>query len=181
MAVFKIDVEKQLGSEYWSNVYYVEANGIAEAATFAVPIAQAERSFTSNTVLFTKARTSDLVPNTDNYITSVLNAYGQNAGQPSELLPLFNVIRVDLVTGRGRPGRKYYRACLFEPYVSGSPWTLSAGIVDAVNNAINGLLATVPLVQKDGDQIVTAEVYTTVSMRQLRRGSKRKQKPVLPS
>jgi len=113
MPVFKVDIEKQYGTEFWTNVYYVDAASLTLAHAVAAEIVNAEQEIHLVSVNFTKYRTSDLLPDTDQYISTALNSPGERgfAGDP---LPLFNVVRVELSVGIGRPGRKYLRGILCE-------------------------------------------------------------------
>jgi hypothetical protein len=179
MAVWKIDIEKSFQGETWTNVYYVEADTLQDAADIGDAIVPIEESITSAGVLFTKYRTSDLVPNTDNFITSVINEFGDRAIDTVTLMPLFVVARCDLSVGVGRPGRKYLRGVLYEQDVRFGAIETTA--VTLINDNYTVPLAEVTgLCLEDGTPVLEVTLNPVPGMRQLRRGSKRKATPVIP-
>lgn len=178
MPVFKVDVEKQLGTEFWTNVYYVDTPSLTDALLPMADIVVAERNITSNQVMFTKARVSDLVPGTDQFITTPLNQPG-NVATEGTLLPLFNVLRVDLGVGVGRPSRKYLRGVLHEAAVNFN--TIEAASYASFQTAYADNLELIEeLVDVDGQPIIDVTVNNQVGMRQLRRGSRRATQPIIP-
>jgi hypothetical protein len=174
--MFKVDIQKRLSDEFWTNRYFIRRDTLSEAVTSANFIVEAERIFHATTVLFDRVRVSDMVPGTDEYVTSVLNSAGfQN--DDGELLPLFNVLRMDLSATSGRPSRKYYRGVLRETHITFND--VSNGIRNTAEDAIADLLA-IPLVDIDDQDLVGATSFSKVGMRQLRRGSKRRTTPIIP-
>lgn len=179
MAQWKVDIEKLFSGEYWTNVYYVEADTLALATAHAADIVDLEKATTYDVVTFTKALITP-IPNPGNaFATLPINDTGDLVVGTSDLLPLFNVVRVDLIVGEGRPSRKYLRTPVAED------WTTAGSFTTAVLNDINTRYAA-PLValgfvtDESGNPIVGSSVYPKVAMRQLRRGSKRRTTPVLP-
>lgn len=178
MAVWKVDIEKFYLGEYWTNVYYVEAATLDDAANIGNSIVPLEESVTLDDILFTKYRTSDLVPGTDNFVTNIINEFGDVVNDATVILPLFNVVRVDLSVGVGRPGRKYLRGVLNEGHIEFN--ALSSAIITFMNDNYCVPLATLGgIVLKDGTPVTSVVVNPNVGMRQLRRGSKRKAVPVI--
>jgi hypothetical protein len=114
MALWNVDIEKLLEGEYWTNRYIVSALTLADAASIADDIVEAEKNIHRTVVLFTKVRTSDQTPNTDVYRVRSINEFGELAIVAGERLPLWNVLRVDFSTGSGRPSRKYLRLPIYE-------------------------------------------------------------------
>lgn len=178
MPVFKVDIEKQYGTEYWTNVYYVDEESLTLAHGVAAEIVNAEQEIHLVSVNFTKYRTSDMVPDTDQYITTPLNSPGERgfAGDP---LPLFNVVRVELGVGIGRPSRKYLRGVLCEGDITFNTIN-GATLTEIDTDYCNALEAIEELVDRDGSPIVDCNAQPMVGMRQLRRGSRRSVTPVLP-
>jgi len=176
MALFKIDVEKQMGGEYWTNRYFVDAADFAAAAMMSDEIVTAERAFHGTSVTFTKSRTSDITPGTDVYSTIILNLPGLQ-GDDGTFLPLFNVLRADLSVGIGRPSRKYYRGVLRETHIIQDG--VDASIRTTASGALNSLLTQITLVDVDSQPITLVTVSPFVGMRQLRRGSKRRAAPII--
>lgn len=179
MAVWKVDIEKFYLGEYWTNVYYVEAATLDDAALIGNDIVPIEESITNSAVLFTKFRTSDLTPGTDVFTTTIINEQGDIAESPAIMLALFNVVRFDLSVPVGRPGRKYIRGSLSEAGVAFND-VIPASITFYNDNYAVPLAALAGVVAKDGQEITSVTTYPKVGMRQLRRGSKRKALPVLP-
>lgn len=175
MAIFKVDIEKQLESEYWTNRYLVIAEDLDEALSIGSTLSAVERTFHDVSVLFTKYRASDTVVGSDVYVTVPLNQAGlRNIG--SQLLTLFNTFRLDMTVGVGRPSRKYYRGCLAEGEVVFN--SLSAGLITEFESLTADLLS-VALCDPQGTPITGLTVFPRVQMRQLRRGSRRRATPII--
>lgn len=178
MPLFKVDIEKLYQTEYWTNVYYVEADDVASAHVVGAEIAEIERQITDTDVTFTKYRTSDVLPLTDVFITTPLNVPGLRAND-AVLLPLFNVLRADLQTAIGRPSRKYLRGVLTEDSIAFND------VIPAMVTAMNTLYAeplegVEELRDVDGQTIDNVTINPKVGMRQLRRGSRRSVTPIVP-
>jgi hypothetical protein len=178
MSVWQVDIEKFYQGEYWTNVYYVEADTLLDAAAIGDAIVPIEESITNPVITFTKYRTSDLTPGTDIYITTVINEPGESTQAMGTLLPLFNVVRVDLSSGVGRPGRKYLRGCMGEADMDYNT-IVPASVTYFTDHYAVPLGALAGVVMKDGSDILTADVWPQIGMRQLRRGSKRKAVPII--
>jgi hypothetical protein len=168
------DIEKMLQGEYWTNRYIIEAGTMGAAETIAGTIMGLEKSIHNTGVLFTRYRVSDGQPNTDVYQVTQANVFGENNGDGTSLLPLFNVLRADFTTaGGGRPSRKYLRGIIAESHVSFN--SLNADFrANIAASYVNPLVNLVGYVDVDGQQIVSGSLYPFVGMRQLRRASKRK-------
>ena len=177
MALFKVDIEKEYQGEYWTNRYVVDTANIGDAVTAALAIIDAERAIHYNVINFTKARVSDSVQGTDLFTTIPIGAIGLR-NLASNLLPLFNVMRVDFPVGQGRPSRKYYRGVLSEEVVSFNDVTQA--VADLITNVFDPLVDTLPLVDVDGQAWADAVPFLKVAMRQLRRGSRKRTQPVVP-
>lgn len=183
MALYQVDIEKQLGSEYWTNRYFVNSPTLAEADLAGMQIQNRERLFHRTAVTFTKRRVSDTVPNTSNFIVTPVFQPGELA-KNGAFLPLFNVLRVDFsVVGSGRPSRKYYRMPLCAGDIT-SDFNIDSGITSAVQAHLVSLIATMdldysPIVDPDLQPWVAPAVYLAVAMRQLRRGTRRRTEPIL--
>lgn len=176
MPLYKVDVEKLYLTEYWSNRYLVEANTIQDAANEADAIVATERTFHSTFVTITKVRTSEFPQGGGFFIVKPVNLSGQR-GVSGDLLPLFVTVRVDFPAGLGRPSRKYYRGCIGEGDITGAVLNGTARVfiqtsVDAFNPR--------NLVDPQVDPLGPGVVQTPVQMRQLRRGTKRRQNPIIP-
>ena len=160
--------------EYWTNVYHIlgSPDDLASGVNTAMLLVQAERAFHTTSVLFTKLRVDDGVPGTFIHTSMAVNQYGQRSVN-GELMPLFVVLRVDLNAGSApRPARKYYRGVLTEDDVSGMR-IVNVSLLTSVVTALDDVLVQYGL--HPGDfEISSSNTSPTVGMRQLRRGSKKK-------
>lgn len=183
MPIFKVDIEKRLDGEFWTNRYFLQAGDLSTANAEANNLLMAEEAFHRVGVQFLKMRVSDIVPNTDNFIVTPLGSNGQVAKNGS-YLPLFNAARVDLSTsGVGRPSRKYYRLplCAGDVVADYQFASALAGVITTeLNTAISNLsLSGTPLVDVDGQVLNSVVAYVNIGMRQLRRGTKQRTNPIL--
>lgn len=179
MPLFDVNIEKMYGSEFWTNRYVVQAADVTAAHAIGMAIYGYERSIHKFGVLFTKVRTSDRVIGTDVYVLTEPNTQGSVAVPAGSALPLFNCVRVDFGVESGRPSRKYLRLPLFTSEVAAGD-AVSNAVVTAVNTSYaTPLVNEVGFVDVDNQSIITGAAKTGIAMRQLRRGSKRRQQPVL--
>jgi hypothetical protein len=177
MPIYQLDIEKFLNGEYWSNRYFVSSSTIAAAEILGQTIVAAERLFHSSLVTFTKLRTSTVAAGDDSYITTILDQLGAFSAT-GDLLPLFNVVRVDFnKDGGGRPYRKLYRGCLGEGLVTGSVIT-SGSFIEALQDGLDAIDGIVS--DGLGTALFTGVLINRIAMRQLRRGSRRRTQAILP-
>lgn len=183
MALFKIDVEKRLDGEFWTNRYIVQAPELAAANASRMRIVDAERQFHRLEVEFTKVRVSDMVPGTDLYTVTPLGLFGTLTKNGS-YLPLFNVVRADFTAeGSGRPSRKYYRLPLCAGDVD-SDYRISSTLRNLIKDVLDGMLDdlandAIPMVDPDNQALYPSVVFQPIAMRQLRRGTKQRSNPIL--
>lgn len=173
MPLYTVDIEKRVGSEFWSNRYIVQATTLAAAQVVADDITGIERSFHINNVLFTRYRVSTLASNDDSYVIVPVGLLGQRVVGSSGL-PLFNTLRMDFPAPSGRPSRKFYRGVLSEGDINGDAITES--FVDAASD-ISGLLGNEGIdgiVDPQNQYLGSAVVHPFVQMRQLRRSRRRR-------
>jgi hypothetical protein len=179
MPFWFMDAEKLYQNEYWSNRYVIEADNLDDASVTAAAIRLVEVNCTHSFATLTKYRVSSDNPFDDVYQIINDNRPGTWAWEGA-VLPLFNRVRIDFNTvGGGRPSRKYWAPPLTESDVNGNQ--LEAATISHFNTAyVAALLAIEHFVDVDGQQFSSGSVFPSVAMRQLRRGSKRKQTPVIP-
>ena len=183
MPLFQLDIEKQLGNEFWTNVYYLNApTGLPEAVTNAQSVITVERNIHKTIVTFTRARVRTAVEGDELYTIIPLGLAGL-ATLSGDYIPLFNTVNAILAPGAGRPSRKYYRTPVGEgEQVNG---VLASTVVTAINTQLARLLPggdlEAGLNDVDGQQIISSAVVSAVGMHQLRRGSRRRATPVLPA
>lgn len=183
MPVFQADIEKRVGREYFTNVYYVNAATIVEAAAASVRIAAFEQYFHKDAVVFEKARVRTPAEGDDIFVNTPLGFLGLQVNQPAQQLPLFNVLRVDFGVATGRPSRKYYRVLLNESDIESA--NVAQALRDVVTLRYGEMVADlgglgVQHVDIDGQLVVNCVPQIPIGMRQLRRGSRRRTQPILP-
>lgn len=176
MTRFQIDIEKIVGGETWTNVYHCEAASIASAITLAGQIKDAERPVHQTAVTFVGSRVREVGSGHVGVITLFAQAGTRGPGS-GQLLPLFNVSRVDFGNGTNRPARKYLRGVLLNTDVVAGFQTLAA-VVTLLNTYADTLLALSGLVDPQGRTLSGRTTFTTIAMHQLRRGNRAKS--VLP-
>lgn len=173
----QVDIQKRIGTEYWTNRYFLGVGSIGEAAGYVDEIVAFEKLLHSTEVIFDRARVSDGIPGSDSYVIIPLSGTGGTSGSGAHI-PLYNTVRIDFGVGAGRPSRKYYRCGLGEGLLNGEVWDslLMTDYQAAATAFVNGV---VPYCDVDGQIIISATVMNQVQMRQLRRGSKKKTQPVI--
>lgn len=177
MAVYQLDVEKEINGEYWTNTYFVNAlEGFTEAIGIAGVVTDAERTFHGTLVRFTKYRLSIPGEADDRFYTEPINAQGLLG--LSEYLPLFNTVRVDFPAGFGRPYRKFYRGCIDEATTNGGQINIASATAVALLSALGDIAGLIA--RKNGDFLGQGTIYPRIQMRQLRRGTRRRKNPILP-
>lgn len=178
MAIFQVTIQKNIGTEYWTNDYYVNTADLDAAEAAAREIVAAEYRIHMETVQFGTVRIRTTIEGDEVYRNIFVPSNGQRPY--NEYLPLFNVFTAVLSPAEGRPSIKYLRGPV------GKPDTVNGGVVTAVSTGPfdlyrNQLEAIESLCDVDGQPILSVQLKPQVGMRQLRRGSKRRSQPVLPA
>lgn len=178
MPVYTIDIQKRIGSEFWTNRYIGTYAAMVNAVAAAQSIVASERTIHSTLVSFVNFRVSN-AGISEEYTIVPVNLAGQRG--ETNLLPLFNTLRYDLAAEVGRPSRKFYRGVLGEVDISGDAITVNSAFTD------HGLFLLASSVEPEtpvglhdpqGDMFVDVTVHPFVQMRQLRRGKRKRQNPV---
>jgi hypothetical protein len=167
-------------NEKWTNVYHIEAAGLADAASAA------DTAMTSNllailntTCTLVKYLVSD--PTSAAFIEVPKNEPGVNSDGGS-LLPLFNSVKARYPTDAlGRPDYKFYKGYLTED--SHAAGMITSGSITTLEGALSNMLADMVLasglfVSHEGDTWSDPVVQPEVQMRQMHR--KRKKIVVVP-
>lgn len=177
MALFKIDIEKLLGSEYWTNRYFVRTDTLANAVPQGQDIVDAERLIHSSLVTFTKLRASTADPENEEYTIVTLGVNGLY--NQTDLLPLFNCYRWDFTAVSGRPSRKYYRGCISQGDFGGDLLNITSPAFESAIEALFAVGATGNGIVDPQEQLLTDAVrWPYIAMRQLRRGKRKRTEPV---
>jgi hypothetical protein len=93
-------------------------------------------------------------------------------------LPLFVVVRFDFAVGVGRPSRKYIKMPVPTAWPSGNVF-LPAALTQANSLYSTPIIAVEGISASDGQEFISCSANPAVGMRQLRRGSKKRETPVL--
>jgi len=182
MTMFRVQVFKTItGSDReWSNTYLCEAPDIDTVVAVLPDVLADEAQMHLDNVTVTRARVSDTVVGTDVFAIVTGNLIGsRGTAETGDWLPLYNTIRVDIdVAGGGRPSRKYYRSPVLESENDGG--FLAGATQTFFDTAVGQIITTfetgsAPLVDPDGQTLVTPHTSNRIQMRQLHR---KRKKPV---
>lgn len=179
MARYIIDIQKKLTGLYWTNTYIVEAGTIENAREQAWDIVRAEQAIHSARITFDKFRVSTLAKGDDTYVTVPLDQNGQYAADQVPMPP-FCTLNVIFATGANRPARKYYRTLARTgDVVEDFKWR--PNYIQLVTRVLGDLLGNqqIALYDRGGDPVQDFVVQDAIGMHQLRRGSKRRERPVI--
>jgi len=176
MPLYKVDIQKSHGAEFFTNVYYIEVATLTAGENVARAIADAEKLAHVADVQFLSARVSDLGSG-ESFIVVAIG--GTGSVFPSTWLPLWNVLRVDLYPATGRPSRKYYRLPINEADSINGTFELTF-FNGPVTSLVSGLANIPELRDVDGQPFVRMQAFRPIAMRQLRRGSRRRTQPIIP-
>lgn len=173
---FRIQIDKSIGAQHWSNDYLVVATDLIQAEGFGVTLMAMERSIHGSVVNFNYIRTSTTLKGDRSFNHNPINLTGQIDYTGFEWLPLFNTVRVDLGTAGSDPARKYYRIPVLEVNQVNGQLTsaIQSSITAQVQNILPGGSTPVPVVTTKGNIVVNASTHPQVQMRQLYRRGKRK-------
>lgn len=172
MAIYIIQLFKQLGNEKWSNRYLIESAVLQDAVNAVGSISARERNFHATNVQFTHARVSTLAQGDEIFQTVPLNVAGVMTVDGGQL-PLWNCVRVDINVGAGRPSRKFYRCPIDEGRTENG--AVSGTFRTAIEADINALIDDVQtldsssLVDPDGQAWVDGTVHNLLVNRKLHR------------
>ncbi len=175
---WQIDIQKRLGTEYWTNVYHTARSSQAAARAAAESIIELEVQFHQSNVELVSYRVAPYPGPAEGTIVPI----GLVGLQPIvDHLPLFNVIRVDFPAPTGRPSRKYYRMPI--PESGQANGLLTEAFRNGFQASVDNWFATpgsAGLIDVDGQLLISGRIIPAVGMRQLRRGSRRRLQPVIP-
>jgi hypothetical protein len=179
MVLYECDIQKYDGdSYYWTNQYHIEAGDYTSALTTAVQITDIERTIHTTRVQYNALRVK--LKGTPHGASQIqpLSGYGTYAATGSDKLSYWNVVRCDFAVALGMPNRKYLRTLMDEAMIFGL--SLSNGYHDFIQTNYVLALLQVPGLRSNHDQLfVDGVCKPNVAMRQMRRGSKRKARPVI--
>ena len=175
MPIYQVAIEKQLGTEFWVNDWYVDAPSVASAHAMGDEIMDFEQDLSLNVVQFVRMRVRPA--GTLGNSGTIFPVTGTGSRPAGPYLPLFNTLNLIMSVPVGRPSRKYLRLPLLSADVGNGVLTNSA--MTYFQTQLSGHLPQMPDVcDESGQQITHIGIVATVGMRQLRRGSRRKTLPI---
>jgi hypothetical protein len=139
MAVWEVRTVVQNGDRSWENVWHVD---VGSATDVPPDLVDAFITFARNTLLdlYTVARVVRRpAGTTDEFIEVIVDAAGTIASSGFIALPLFNVVRVLLAGGVGRPGVKYLRGVLATAHIIDDNNTIASALLTAIQGELNTL------------------------------------------
>jgi hypothetical protein len=179
MPLYQLDIQKEIGTYFYTNVYHLEGSSIAGLDAVVGGIVAAERQICTPSVNFISTRVKEAGTAYGFASIRPLTGTGAYATSSAQDLPLYNTVRVDMAPGIGPLNRKYLRTGLREDMVYGT--VLEPAYITAVQTLyVNTLANASELRTIRGENVVGFTLKTLVQMRQMRRGSKRKLLPVIP-
>lgn len=149
----------------WSYLWYVDAADLSAAVAVGEALWAALRPAHSNYAYCYELYITDLVPSTTNFVTSPITAGNQRgtAGLVTNLLPSFNVARIDLNVVGSRPSRKFQRLPLGETQIQNGVLEDSAS--DTFREAYLDAIAIPGIVDESGNGFVGVTVKGVTSRR----------------
>lgn len=172
--IWKIDIEKNMAGEYWTNVYHALVTDTSAAQSVANAIVAVERACHGTQVNFDKYRVQNTNPLGQQGTITNINLQGLVT--KTGPLPLFCVARVDISVAVGRPSRKYLRLPIVPSEISSGVFT-SAFLTSLGTQYLTPIVGVANICDESGQSFLNAVCAAALGMRQLRRGSKRR---VLP-
>jgi hypothetical protein len=177
MPVYKLDYQFVVGTEYWTNKWYVIATDRVDAVTAANAIATIMAGFVLQPVVLDKVRITPEPFLKNVYQDIALSLTGTAGAGP--VAPLFNCARLRSSGNYGRQTNHYMRGTVQLDSIAADQ-RFNAGAITFFNGKCAQLMdLNWPLCDKNGYVYVYLNVSPIVGMRQLRRGSKRRVRPVI--
>lgn len=178
MAVWEVRVVMGNGSRHWENVWHVDAGSDDDVdPTVIDSLATMYETILLPAFTFEKI-VRRIVGTSDEFIEAIYEVAGGRSGASGFPLPLFDVIRVLLNSGIGRPGVKYLRGCLTTGDVAdvgddiGSSFL--GGVTTLIDNVISAAIAAGQQIVEGSDRaVLSATPQPKVAMRQEHRKRRR--------
>jgi hypothetical protein len=179
MAIFEVRNVFRYGDRFWENVWHVDT-GVS--ADFPPALVTAFEVFGLQTLLDIYQMTRvvwRVVGTTDAFSEFAVNGDGHVASGSASPLPLYDVIKLILVGGTGRPGSKLLRGLLLATDLVGDNFTINPTLVSYVNTQAANLFNAVSdascqvVFGADNGPAVTAVAQAIVQMRQQHRKRRR--------
>ena len=179
MPLYRLDIQKSDGAEFWTNRYFINADSFDGGLVVGRAIAEIERAIHVGYITFISQRVSTPVPDSPSqYLTQTLGFNGNRSYTGP--VPLTVCARVELFKGPRRPDVRYFRgSCQAADFASASVWKPS--YVDFIQTTYCAALLDLDgVVDKGNLPYTSARLGVNISQHQLRAGTRRKQTPVIP-
>ena len=176
MPIYKVNVQAYVLGNYISNRYEVYAASIAAAADMAPDIADIQSNILPDSFYITKINVETPEKRDGIFWTQDVSIQGKRHNT-SALLPLFNRFRVDFGVPFRRPLRKYLVGVCEEDTADGDLTNVAIQLVDTQYSQL--IVGLGYVVNPTGTHITQGNARRQVGMHQLRRGSKRKARPII--
>lgn len=182
MAVWEVRTVVRYGDRHWENVWHVE---IGSATDVPPALVDAFVTFGRNTLLdlYTLERVVRRPAGShDMFIEDIVGLAGILSSDGFKALPIFNVVKVLLQVGLGRPGIKLLRGAIIDGDLLDEQFHLKPTFVTLIQNELNALYnaasdaACEIVVGSTNKPSVTSNVDTTIQMRQPHR---KRRKPLV--
>lgn len=177
MTVFKVDIQYNYNTEYWTNVWYINTSDVASAKEWVDDFVAATLDMQQNAVTIDKARITPAPFIANTFTDYPINTAGTGGSTPP--VPLFNVVRMVMGKGTGRGVSHYIRGGV-TPSNIGADGNFTSAAQTFNQSKADAIISLVPFpCDRNGNLYETCTASPKVGMRQLRRGSKRRTTPVI--
>lgn len=190
MPLFLVQTRKALNTggiaAKWSNRYFGEVSDASAALALGLNIWQyCERTFHSDLAFCYSIYVNQMgdAPNTPGIEQAVPEGIQRGGivrgpGRIAEILPLWNVVRVDFPVAASRPSRKFYRVPLEETHITSAQ--LTPEMLTLFNTGLAALDGLGELRDVDGQVWVGAGIVRGLTSRRLGRDAARSVPPGPP-
>lgn len=173
MAIYQLDIQKHIGTEYWTNVWHWNLSA-APTDQRILDFCNRESGFHYSNVIYDKCLFRSYPTSAGIFVEYVLNYPGARTGNAD--IPLFNVARSELRAANGKPGIKMFRGALSETDIENLGAT-TAAVRTTFEGLWDDLFEEFPeLCKVSGTLLLDGALSERVGMRQLKQ---RRGKPVI--
>lgn len=160
MAFVDILIQKEKDNYFWVNAYRLLAEDVGSAGASLNDIIAAERTMHSTLVHFTQARISlSPDPSRQNFQTVIIDLQGQRVIDSNKLAGATTVLSFAIQAASGRPGKKHYRYCLSEDWISGRGDGYAIDDLVAVGTATGALQTLITVLTSSGTPLVIGDTH----------------------
>jgi hypothetical protein len=176
MPHFLANIEKLIGAEKWTNVYYLQADDLTDAITAADQIIGIERNVLKSTVTVSHLLVSEREQPFRNYFSGARNLAGTVTPTSGELpLPLWNTVRCEFQpSNHGKPDVKQLRLPLYTDEIA-TIQTLNSTFRTGIQTSYVNQLVSLGFIEDDaGNAWVSGLARPEIFDRQLKKRRRKK-------